>query len=313
MDAIKWNGKPIKTPGWYSGLSLEDYHSAGICDGLAVSSSDLRTCWRKSPAHMHDRWAENPVREVDKPPRHFVLGSAAHHLLLGEDRFKMKYVAQPPTYRDKKTAVEKSWHNGADFCKKWNAKATAQGKAWVTHDELKIILAMSKSLALDPLVNEGLLRGYVEHSGFAKDHETGLWLKVRPDVIPTHTGEFCDLKTAADVTTVALQSSIRSFGYHQQGALIWEVAELLKHPFDSFYLMFIETDRPYCARALPLTEDDLARGRLQNRAMIRRIANCITTDHWPGPGEGDLRALPLADAERERIDARLKFEKVGAQ
>jgi hypothetical protein len=47
--------------------------------------------------------------------------------------------------------------------------------------------------------------------------------------------------------------------------------------------------------------------------MIRRIANCITTDHWPGPGEGDLRALPLADAERERIDARLKFEKVGAQ
>jgi len=310
MKAIKWNGSQITKPGWYSGIPLEIYHSPKICDGYAVSSSDLRTCWRQSPAHMRAKWAENPQREVKTPPRHYVLGSAAHHLLLGEDHFKTKYIAQPLTYRDKVTARDKTWHNGADYCKAWNAKQVASGKVWVTQDELKIIVEMSRSLALEPLVQEGLLRGYVEMSGFVKDQETGLWLKVRPDVVPTLTGDFVDLKTAADVTTVALQSSIRSYGYHQQGGLIWEVAEALEHPFESFLLMFIETDVPYCARTVPLTDDDLARGRLMNRAMLRQIADCLAKGRFPGPGEGDMRPLPLADAERERIDARLKFEKV---
>jgi hypothetical protein len=73
-------------------------------------------------------------------------------------------------------------------------------------------------------------------------------------------------------------------------------------------LMFIETSAPWCARVVPLPEEDLARGRLQNRAMLRRIASCITATHWPGPGEGDLRPLPLASDERARIDERLKRE-----
>jgi hypothetical protein len=310
MQVVKWSGKPITVPGWYSGIPIESYHSAGICSGPAVSSSDLRTCWKQSPAHMYARWADNPTREDKAITRAMLLGAAAHHLLLGEDQFKLKFVAQPLTYRNKVTAKETAWHNGADYCKKWNAQRAREGRTPVTQGELQTILAMSRSLALEPLVADGLLRGYVEHSGFAKDPETGLWLKVRPDVVPTHTGEFVDLKTTADVTTPALQSSIRSFGYHQQGALMWEVAELLKHPFESFLLMFIETSAPFCARAVPLTDDDLARGRLQNRAMIRKVASCITADRWPGPGDGDIRPLSLSNDERERIDARLKYEKV---
>ena len=313
MKPIKWNGKPISKPGWYSGLSLDLYHSKGICDAPAVSSSDLRTCAKQSAKHMYARWAENPEREVIKPPRHFVLGSAAHHVILGEDFYKTKFVTQPATYRDKKTAAVKPWHNGADFCKKWNAKAAQKGLTPVTQDELKTILAMSRSLQAEGIVQHGLLlRGLVEHSGFWKDGETGLWIKVRPDVVPTHTGEYVDLKTANDVTTIALMSSLRNYSYYQQGALIWEVAERLEDPFEAFYLMFLETDAPYCARAVKLVKDDLSRGRLMNRDMIRQIAHCIHAAHWPGPGEGELPDLPLSDAERERIDRRLQFNRGGA-
>jgi hypothetical protein len=42
--------------------------------------------------------------------------------------------------------------------------------------------------------------------------------------------------------------------------------------------------------------------------MLRQIAACIAAKHWPGPGEGDLRPLPLSNDERARIDARLKHE-----
>jgi len=308
MEVIPWDGKPIRQPGWYSGIPLEKYHSRGICKGRAVSSSDLRTCWAKSPAHMHARWAENPKGEPFEPTRPMTLGSAAHHLLLGEDGFKIKYVAQPEVYRDKVTAVEKPWNNNADVCKKWRYAQAQMGRTVVTIKELEVIVEMAKSLNLEPLVNDGLLRGAVECSGFYIDGETGLWVKVRPDVIPPTSGDFVDLKTTSDVTTVALMSTIRSYSYHQQGALIWEACETLGHPFQTFVLMFVETSKPHCSRAVPLSDADLARGRMQNRAMLRRIATCIEEDHFPGPGEGDLREMSLSNDERERIDIRLRLE-----
>jgi hypothetical protein len=257
---------------------------------------------------MFDDWAENPKREPFDPSREMMLGSAAHHLLLGEDHFKLRYIATPLTYRDKKTAVEKPWHNGADYCQQWNDKAALAGKLTITQRELGYIVSMARSLAIEPLVKAGLLRGLIEHSGFFRDPETGLWIKVRPDVIPLDTGEYVDLKTTRDSTTPAVQSSIRSYGYHQQGALIWEVCDGLEMHFESFTLAFIETSRPWCSRMVPLDEHDLARGRYQNRSSMRKIARCIDTGHWPGPGEGELHALPLSHDERERIDARLKAE-----
>ena len=69
---------------------------------------------------------------------------------------------------------------------------------------------MARSLALEPLVNEGLLQGHVETSGqYFKDQETGLWIKVRPDVASRPALDFVDLKTASEVITQALQYTIR--------------------------------------------------------------------------------------------------------
>ena len=304
-----WDGKPITKPGWVSGMPLEMYHSAGICDGPAISSSNLRTCWSKSPAHMFAQWCENPKALVRKSTAQMMLGGVAHHLLLGEANFATKYVVQPDTYRDKVTAAEKPWNNNAGVCKAWHEAQARADRVVTTSAQLDTIVAMAQSLALEPLSTD-LLRGHIECSGFCKDPETGLWLKVRPDVIPTTTGDFVDLKTAAEVVTPALQSSIRTYGYHQQGALIAEVVEQLgaEHPFAGFVLMFVESTPPHCARTVPLTDDDLARGIKQNRAMIRRIAVCQEEGHWPGPGEGDLTPLPLSIDERARIDARLKYE-----
>jgi len=37
-------------------------------------------------------------------------------------------------------------------------------------------------------------------------------------------------------------------------------------------LVFIEKKIAYCTRVVELTDDDLSRGRMQNRAMIRQLA-----------------------------------------
>ena len=125
LTVKKWDGKPITKPGWYSGIPIERYHSAGLCDGPAVSSSNLRTCWSKSAKHMYAQWCENPEYEPRESTRAMILGAAAHHLLLGEDNFKLKFIAQPETYRDRKTAEEKKWNmlqvNSAEWVTIYNA------------------------------------------------------------------------------------------------------------------------------------------------------------------------------------------------
>lgn len=308
MTPTEWNGKPISKPGWYSGIPLEKYHSAGICNGPAVSSSNLRRCVAKSPAHMYAQWCENPNAEPPKATAAMNLGTLAHHMLLDRDGFLLKYVAQPPTYRDTKTAEVKPWNNNANYCKAWNAEQRAAGLNIVSTEDLNAVVAMSEALALVPMVNDDLLRGHVECSGFFKDKETGLWVKVRPDVIPQTVADFVDLKTTNDVTTIALMSTIRTFGYHQQGALIWEACEALDQQFDSFAVVFVETANPFCARAAAMVKDDLALGRQQNRWAIRQVAHCLQAKHWPGPGEDDDREIGLSHAERERILTFLKRE-----
>jgi hypothetical protein len=308
VQVTKWTGKKITKPGWYSGIPIERYHSADLCDGPTVSSSNLRTLWSKSAKHMHAQWCENPESEAREVTRPMLLGSAAHHLLLGEDKFDAKFTAQPETYRDRKTGEEKKWNNNAHACQEWNERQAREGRVIVTVKELKSIVQMAKSLKLEPLVDEGLLSGYVECSGFWKDKETGLWIKVRPDVIPPTEDDFVDLKTAREVTSYALQASIHDLGYQQQGALIGEVCEGLGLPFASFMLMFVETASPYCARTVPLVEEDLGRGRQMNRWAMREVRRCIDAGHWPGPGEGDLDALGIGIEKRARIDARLKAE-----
>ena len=306
MQVTKWNGKPISKPGWYSGIPIEVYHGPGICDGLAVSSSNLRTCWTKSPAHMFAEWAENPNRKEKEMTEAMLVGACAHFLLLGEDGFRTKYIPYPPEYPDKKTGVLKPWHMGADFCKVWAEKQIKGGRTPVTDKVLDSIIEMAKSLRREALVNEGMLRGYVEVSGFWKDQETGLWLKTRPDVVPMDGPEFVDLKTTKEVTTVSLMSTIRNFGYHMQGALVGEVCDGLMQPFDSFTMLFVETSNPWCARAVQMPAIDLGRGREMNRLMIRQIKDCIEQNRFPGPGEGELIEIGLSNDERARIDAVLK-------
>jgi PDDEXK-like domain of unknown function (DUF3799) len=307
MQVTPWDGKQISKSGWYSGIPIETYHSAGICDGPAVSSSDLRTCWSLSEKHMFSKWAENPNREERKETNAMLLGGCTHYLLLGEDNFKTKYIAQPEQYPDKKTGELKAWHNGADFCKQWYAKYQLMGYNIVPVKMLEAIVKMAESVALEPLVQADLLRGNVETSGFFFDQQSRIWIKVRPDVIPVADDTFVDLKTTAEVTTPALMKSIRTYGYHQQGGLIWEACEVLGQPFSTFVLLFVETTNPYCARVIELPEEDLSLGRQQNRWCLTRIRAAIDMDRWPGPGEGEVRQLGLAKDERARIRERLKI------
>ena len=302
MIATKWDLQPITAPGWYDGIPLSVYHSPRITREPSVSSSGLRSLWAKSPAHFYARWPHNANRVVDEnESKVFIFGRAAHHLFLGEDNFALQFIMRPASI------AGAPWHGNRTECKLFLQQQKAAGRSVLTPDDIDAIRGMAESLAQPEYGAIELLQGAVEQTFIARDPETGIWLKARPDAIPTSDGIYGDLKTTESVVDYDLKESLRRYGYHMQGALLWEACELLGIPFDGFVLIFVEKKLPWCVRVIEVPDDDLALGRMQNRAMLRLMKRCIDAGKWPGPGaETPAQVFGLSKAEVGHIEARLK-------
>lgn len=314
LESIKWDGKQITKPGMYEQMPIEAYHRHDICVGPSISSSGLRALNPDtgSPRHFYAKWPGNPNRkESDTEKRHFILGRALHHLVLGEKFFAKVFCVQPFEYEDKKTGELKAWSNNATICKDWHEARRKEWRTALTPKEVEQLKQMSTSVGNHPLVREGLFNGMIERSFFWKDKETGIWLKWRPDTVPTSSMDFGDLKSTTSTLYGDLVRTIRDFGYYQQVALGREATrQVFDMDMASFTYLFVEKQDPWCTRDVRVVEEDIDRGARMNRACIRIFAKCLKENHWPAPGEGNEgnERIALSGAAREAIDQRLKYE-----
>lgn len=288
----------INEPGVYA-LPIEVYHGQPTV-GPSISSSGLRTIWSQSPAHYYVDSALNPKRapQADRPA--FALGRLAHKLLLeGSDGLADEFVTRPEQWSDWRTKAAQEWRDGQ----------IAAGKTVITDADLAAVTGMAESLARHPLIEAGILDGFVERSLLWKDAKTGVWLKSRPDVVPRASGLFSDLKTTASVSDNDLERSLSDYGYHMQAALVGMASEaVLGRPMEEFALVWVEKAPPHCVRVTVLTGEDLDRGRQQLRRAIDQFAECVATGEWPGPGGSrrDAEYLTLPPWAAKRIDERLE-------
>jgi hypothetical protein len=304
LSVRKWDDLPISEPGLLSDVPISTYHGQP-CIGPSVSSSGLRTFLNESPAHFYDEWSGNPDRAERDDTKAFAFGRACHHLILGEAEFSKHFAIRPDTYP---SDPSKPWSGNASDCKAWLAKEALEGRAVLTGADVENIKGIATSLASEPVVQAGILNGLIEHSMVYQDPETGLWVKVRPDAIPTDAFDVSDLKTTQSVSDDAIDRTIGDYGYHVQGALIgMAVRTLFGRPMESFTLVFVEKTRPWCVSIRTLTPEDLALGEREAHAALRGIARCIDKGRWPGPaGErGDAAFARITPYARERIERRL--------
>ena len=308
IKSIDWDWKPITKPGLYAGVPLEVYHSATICDGPSVSSSGLRKIFNQSPAHFYSEWAGNPKRIEGEDKSHFKIGRAVHHLMLGEPFFAKLFAVQPLEYEADQGEM-KPWSNNAKACKEWHALRAKEGRAVLTKSDIDTIRGMAEAMGRNPIVRAGALNGLIERSGFFKDKATGLWVKIRPDAIPTNSGDYTDIKTTTSVMWRDMQKTIMERGYHQQLALIRTGARELGLPFTSATLIFVEKKQPFCPRVVTIKDNTLDLGERANRAALDAMADCLKKNHWPGPGgdREDAQNIELPEWAEKQIDDRLKY------
>lgn len=276
-------GTKITEPGAYLNIPMSAYHG-DICDGVSVSSSGLRTIFLDSLKHFWNTTYLNPHREEDPPTEAMTLGRAGHHLILGEPDFKKHFVIQPETYYDRKSGQDKPWSGNSLSCKAWAAEQALEGFTIVTSKQIEQIKGMVKSLAAEPIVQGGILNGHVECSLFWKDAKTGIWLKSRPDNIPTSGAEASDLKCVADISDDGIARGLAAQGYEMQGGLVREAfRQVWQLDLEHFTLVYVEQKRPHCVRFDEIAPDELDAGERQNHAALRLLRRALDTGYWPGP------------------------------
>lgn len=309
INSTPWDGRPITKPGVYAGVPMSRYHAVDICDGPSLSSSQLRRLWSQSPLRFWHHSVFNPKRPPEKESEDKLLGSAAHHLICGEDDFTKRFMVRPDKVFDPSEGKFMPWNGNRKVCQSWLGAQKLAGRSVVTNEQLKAVRGMAVSIGQHPYAGD-MLRGLIERSIFWRDAETGIWLKVRPDSIPNTSGDYGDLKTTESVEYQDLQASMHNWGYHQQGALVLEGALEVKLEINSFSNVWVEKSEPHCVSVKPIDDEDIIRGSKQNRVAIRKFEKCWKEQRWPAPGEdGDEeRPLRLSDRAREYIDKRLERE-----
>lgn len=298
MNIIKWPGHLITEPGIYSGVPIRTYHGQLVpADRRSVSRSALWRMFDLSAAHAWGTSPYNPEAEDDGGTDAMLLGRASHHLLLGEADFRRHFAVRPEQWDSWRTKDAKAW----------KAEQEDGGVDVLIPSNLDAIRGMAKGLYADPMVRAGILNGLIEHTMVAQDPETGLWIKIRPDAIPTDSGDYSDLKTCADITDEGLENAIGRDGLFMQGAMVRYVCRLLGLPFHSFTLVFVEKTAPYCVQVRTLKDADLDLGQDAMRVCLDLYAQCTQRAVWPGPGgeSSDAQYIEMKPYHRKRFEDRI--------
>ncbi|UMB78837.1 PD-(D/E)XK nuclease-like domain-containing protein [Dickeya fangzhongdai] len=181
-------------------------------------------------------------------------------------------------------------------------------KILVTRAQLATATAIQAALFAHPTAGKLLQHPSrsVEVSYFGMDPETGLEVRVRPDL----EIELDALRIAADLKTISmwnvkrdalrakLHREIIERDYHLSAAMYCDVASL-----DQFYWIFVNKDENYhWIAVIEASPELLELGRLEYQRTMRDIANAYDTGIWPAPIIDDYTD-ELNDFDLRRLEA----------
>ncbi|EHM1640118.1 PD-(D/E)XK nuclease-like domain-containing protein [Salmonella enterica subsp. enterica serovar Oranienburg] len=181
-------------------------------------------------------------------------------------------------------------------------------KILVTRQQYETALAIQSALYAHPEAGKLLQNPTraVEVSYFGIDDDTGLDIRVRPDVELEYEG----LRIGFDLKTISMwdvkEDSLKSWlhreitmrDYHLSAGMYCNVADL-----DKFAWIFVNKDEGYHWVAVVWASDSLLElGKLEYRRTIRAIANAMDTGEWPAPVTADYTD-ELNDYDLRRLEA----------
>jgi len=218
--------------------------------------------FKKSPYHYWHRYL-NPEAKQSEPTPAMIMGELVHTMVLEPLLVNERYSIAPEINRRTKAGKEE-----------WAAfQEESESKKVVIAEFAEKATKMAKACK-DNEVIESLLDGaLVERSIYFKHKETGIKCKARPDAF---SGSMVvDLKTSADASYRAFQSSMMKFGYHLQAGMLHEALKSVGVKMSPFVFVVVENVEPYATAVYKLDEYAIEHGVSMFNSLMQKYADLI--------------------------------------
>lgn len=321
-------------PGRYEGLPNEVYHGAN-----GISSTQVKDA-RVSLMYFHGRHVAKTIgRETSEA---FTFGTLVHALALEPETLETDFAVFPGipdgafTNTDSLKAFIREYNEGKDKSEQLKLTGTKDVLSsairtvkpdaifadefehqWNEANQDKIILSerqLSHAKAIQQaLFNHPSAGQLLQHpnranevSYFGMDEETGLEVRVRPDleIDMSSVRIGVDLKTISlgkvkqDFLRAKLHREIIERDYHLSAAMYCDVAD-----FNQFFWIFVNKDEGYhWVAIIEASEELLELGRLEYRKAMNAISNALDTNVWPAPIAEDYTD-ELNDFDLRRLES----------
>lgn len=321
-------------PGRYEGLPNDVYHGAN-----GISSTQVKDA-RVSLMYFQGRHITKTIgRETSEA---FTFGTLVHALALEPETLETDFAVFPGipegafTNTDSLKTFIREYNEGKDKSEQLKLTGTKDvlsaairavkpdaifadefEQQWNEANQDKIILS-ERQLAHAKAIQQALFNHpsagqLLQHpnranevSYFGMDEETGLEVRVRPDLEIDMSGVRIgtDLKTISlgkvkqDFLRAKLHREIIERDYHLSAAMYCDVAD-----FNQFFWIFVNKDEGYhWVAIIEASEELLELGRLEYRKAINAISNALDTNVWPAPITEDYTD-ELNDFDMRRLEA----------
>lgn len=244
-------------------ISNDSYHAAN-----AVSRSALMKL-AKSPYHY---WYEyiNPDFVKPEPTPDMILGSLTHTMTLESDKIGSEYALLPNINRRTNAGKE-------EYAQFLNENA---GKTIVSRETYEQAHAMRAAVLNDETAASLIHGARIEESIFFTHAETGLQCKARPDA--RNGTVVTDLKTTADASYKAFQSSAYKYGFFLQSGMIKYALNSIGMPVDKFVFVCVEKKEPFAVAVYVLDDAAVEYGVSMFEHLMQKLKACRDADNWPG-------------------------------
>lgn len=298
----------ISEPGFYA-MPLSRHHNQP-CVGVSVTSGILRTIELQTPADVWAFHVLNPNRWEKEETEALRLGVAMALYVEGgpykvmegfkihpEEKPKRPFPSQIRAYDEGRAS------DAAIASVEYWRVVDADPHDYLTQTEFDMIIAMGAVLERDPAA-QAVMKGIPEVTMAWQDERTGLWVLSRPDTL-NFDGVVTDYKRIAaggkSFTGRLVDSRIEENGYDMQIALGCEGMERLAAGWPTAAgIIGQSADKPHHVILRSIDEEELRIAQWRNRRSLDRFHECLTANHWPGPGEV-VGAFQRRKENRERL------------
>lgn len=250
-------------------ISNAQYHaSEGISRSMLME-------FKRSPYHYWYKYVSG-LAEKEEPTPAMNLGNAVHTLVLEPSKLENEFRIIPNL--DRRTKVGKELYEAFLI--------ESSGKTILTNDQFEQALAMATSVIKNPNSANLFKDCLVEKSIYFTHKPTGLQVKARPDA---WSGSIVmDLKTTAEASLRAFQSSSVKYGYFLQAAIVNEALASIDQFMEHFVFVPVEKSAPHCVAVYMVDGESITESVREFDILMAGLATCLETNVWPGYGIKDL-------------------------